>query len=246
MNILFEQFFLILVILSVAFKTIPVLKVLYKWSLFLMLFSAIGWVGLRGIYLRHAPFANMYESLSFFGILYILKCLLFQKESPWWLYFPGVVMITLSLLLPWSYKIPGHIPAALQSIWIFIHVPAYFIGYVSLTLSAFYSVILQFKVNHERENKLRLLVHRELQISWVFCSTGLVIGGIWADISWGRFWSWDPKETLALITWLIMAAALHFKGKNRVKEILIIIGFFAMLYTYFGVTFFHSGLHSYT
>jgi len=246
MNIWLEQFFLFMVIVSITFKIIPLFKKLNKFSLFLMVFSALGWISLRALFLRHAPFANMYESLSFFGILYILKCFLFQKKTPWWLYIPGIIMILISLFLPWSYKILGQVPAALQSIWIFIHVPSYFIGYVSLTMAGVYSIILQFQGSALTKAKLSVLIHMELELSWVFCSIGLIIGGVWADISWGRFWSWDPKETWALITWFIIAAALHLKRKNKLKVILTIVAFLSMLYTYFGVAIFNSGLHSYT
>lgn len=227
----------------------PALPATPRYPRLLALAAAVGWIALRGILRRHAPFANMYESLSFFGLLYVLKCFWGQRRCAWWLYLPGLVMLTIALLLPLPQKLPGVVPAALQSFWIFIHVPAYFIGYVSLTMAAVYALLPLLRLERSRPagnwSLWNQQLQRELEIAWFFCSVGLITGAIWADISWGRFWSWDPKESWALVTWLLTAAALHAGRWPRARRILALIAFLAMLYTYFGVAFFASGLHSY-
>ena len=84
---------------------------------------------------------------------------------------------------------------------------------------------------------------------FLWLSLGIITGSVWADLAWGAYWSWDPKETWSLITWLIYAALLHartMKGwrGSRVAW-LSIIGFGCVLFTYFGVNFLLGGLHSY-
>ncbi len=83
----------------------------------------------------------------------------------------------------------------------------------------------------------------------IFTAGALVFGAIWAETAWGSWWSWDPKEIWALITWLIYTAYLHTrlvrKMRGRVSAVLVIVGFLATLFTFFGVNFLLSGLHSY-
>jgi cytochrome c-type biogenesis protein CcsB len=83
----------------------------------------------------------------------------------------------------------------------------------------------------------------------IFSAGALVFGAIWAETAWGAWWSWDPKETWALITWLIYTAYLHtrlVKGmRGRTSAILAIVGFLATVFTFFGVNYLLSGLHSY-
>jgi ABC-type transport system involved in cytochrome c biogenesis permease subunit len=83
----------------------------------------------------------------------------------------------------------------------------------------------------------------------LFSLVGTILGGIWADQSWGRFWGWDPKETWALITWFLYAALLHGRltigWRGRRAAIFAIIGFAFLLFTFFGVNLFLSGEHSF-
>ena len=76
----------------------------------------------------------------------------------------------------------------------------------------------------------------------------IVLGALWADIAWGRYWGWDPKETASLVTWLIYAVYLHTrivnKWQGKKSAILLVIGFIAVLFTFFG-NYIFSGLHSY-
>jgi ABC-type transport system involved in cytochrome c biogenesis permease subunit len=83
----------------------------------------------------------------------------------------------------------------------------------------------------------------------IFTAGALVFGAVWAEKAWGVWWSWDPKETWALITWLTYTAYLHFrlvrKNTSKVMPILVIAGFIIAMFTFFGVNFLLSGLHSY-
>ena len=93
------------------------------------------------------------------------------------------------------------------------------------------------------------LIYRTTVLGFFLLTVGIATGAVWAETAWGRYWSWDPKETWSLITWFIYAALLHarhLKGwHGRRIAWLAVLGFMAVLFTYFGVSFLLSGLHSY-
>lgn len=127
----------------------------------------------------------------------------------------------------------------LKSVWMFIHVPTFFIGYVSLTFAFIITIIECFKKINFPD-----LIDNEIKLSFFFIAFGIITGAFWAEQSWTIFWSWDPKETWALILWLSLLLILHVKNRS-VKKIFIILSFLIMLFTYFGVMFLIPGLHSY-
>ena len=92
------------------------------------------------------------------------------------------------------------------------------------------------------------LTHQMVMFGFLFLSIGIITGSVWANSAWGSYWSWDPKETWSLITWFVYATLLHARmmrgwyGKKIAY--LSIIGFGAVLFTYFGVNYL-PGLHSY-
>ena len=96
--------------------------------------------------------------------------------------------------------------------------------------------------------RLDEMMYYSLAIGFILFTIGIMTGSVWAYSAWGSYWSWDPKETWALITWLIYAAALHARmipsWRGRRIAILTIIGLASVLFTYFGVNYL-PGLHSY-
>ena len=92
------------------------------------------------------------------------------------------------------------------------------------------------------------LTHQLVMFGFLFLTVGIITGAVWANSAWGRYWGWDPKETWSFITWLLYAALLHFRmmrgWRGRRIAILSIVGFTAVLFTYFGVNLL-PGLHSY-
>ena len=98
-------------------------------------------------------------------------------------------------------------------------------------------------------DKIDQAVETAIRFSFPFMTLGIVTGAVWANETWGTYWSWDPKETWALITWLIYAAYLHSRIvaglRGRWTVALAVIGFVIVVFTYFGVNYFLSGLHSY-
>jgi ABC-type transport system involved in cytochrome c biogenesis permease subunit len=138
---------------------------------------------------------------------------------------------------------------ALNSIWIYIHVPAYFLGYVSIAIALLYSIVLLIKsenMNSVEKPHLLAKLDNEVKISFLFLNIGLITGAIWAYVSWGNYWAWDPKETWALINILVLSFYFHLQNATvKKKSIVVIITFLTIIFTYWGVSFILSGLHSY-
>jgi cytochrome c-type biogenesis protein CcsB len=154
---------------------------------------------------------------------------------------------------------------ALQSNWLIAHVMTCFVGYAAFAVAAGMGVMYLVKsMNVEKgkeKNKDSLLAtlpslnliddvtHKTIVFGFLWLSAGIITGAIWANSAWGTYWSWDPKETWSLITWFVYAAALHARftrgwGGKRIAW-LAIIGFVAVVFTYYGVNYLLSGLHSY-
>jgi ABC-type transport system involved in cytochrome c biogenesis permease subunit len=205
-----------------------------------------------------APLSNFYESLVFFAwTLPALGVITFRR------YFRGylgaVVMVLACLLL--AYASFGGVDArikplmpALKSNWLLVHVVTAFLGYASFAMA--FGAAMLYLVQERRPRtslppliQLDRLIYRATVLGFLLLTLGILTGAVWAETAWGRYWSWDPKETWSLITWLIYAAMLHarlLKGwQGRRIAWLALIGFMAVLFTYFGVSFLLTGLHSY-
>ena len=104
-------------------------------------------------------------------------------------------------------------------------------------------------INFSASERLDTLSYRSILLGFLLLTLGLISGAVWANEAWGTWWSWDPKETWALISWLFYAAYLHMRisrgWQGRKPAILATIGFFIVLICYIGVNFLGLGLHSY-
>jgi len=120
-------------------------------------------------------------------------------------------------------------------------------GYKFSTSNSVNEIIEPYKFSHSE--KIDTLSYRSILVGFVLLTLGLISGAVWANEAWGTWWSWDPKETWALISWLFYAAYLHMrisKGwQGRKPAILATSGFLIVLICYLGVNFFGVGLHSY-
>jgi cytochrome c-type biogenesis protein CcsB len=205
----------------------------------------------------HAPLSNFYESLIFFAwCLPALGLLAFRRYLRG--YLGALVSVLSALLLGYaSFGVDSRIKPlmpALKSNWLLIHVVTAFLGYAAFAL-AFGSALLYLL--QERRPRPSLpplpvldnLIYRTTVLGFLLLSLGIFTGAVWAETAWGRYWSWDPKETWSLITWFIYAALLHarrLKGwHGRRIAWLAVLGFMAVLFTYFGVSFLLTGLHAY-
>lgn len=209
----------------------------------------------RAIISGHGPFSNMYEFSVAFSWGIILMSLFFL-----WRYKLTVigiigVIIAISLLL-FANTLPSKIiplvPALRQSVLLSVHVAAAIIAYGALTVgfgSAAVFLLAQRRNSRVTQPEIFDSVsYHTVIIGFPFLTATIILGAIWANIAWGRPWGWDPKETASLVTWLIFAAYLHarvMRGWHGTKSaLLLVIGFLAILFTFFG-NYIFSGLHSY-
>jgi len=237
--------------------------------------AVIGFLGnLAGVILRwvesyqlgigHAPLSNLYESLVFFALTTTLIYLLLEQKYKNWtigafampLAFLALAYASLSPNI--SDRIQPLIPA-LKSNWLIAHVIACFIGYAAFAIAFGLSTMYLIKkrspntkaglaANMPSVGVLDELTHRMVMLGFLFLTTGIITGSVWANSAWGRYWGWDPKETWSLITWFVYATLLHARlmrgWQGRRIAYLSIVGFMAVLFTYFGVNYL-PGLHSY-
>jgi len=213
----------------------------------------------------HVPLTNFYESLIFFSFVLAIIYILFRFWGR--LKFLGAFM-TPPILLTLAYAslspeiergIKPLIPA-LQSNWLTVHVVTCFLSYAIFAFSFVVSILYIFKKDDGKgsvkksgilppKNTLDELTYRGIIVGMPLLTIGIITGSAWAHYAWGSYWSWDPKETWSLITWIIYAVFLHMrliKGwRGRKTAIFSIVGFAAVLFTFLGVNFIISGLHTY-
>jgi len=217
---------------------------------------------LVGIDVGHIPISNLYEVFVLFCIITALLYLYYEGRYATRKLGAFVLMIILAAVafILWytfdrgAHEIQPLVPA-LQSWWMKIHVPANFVGYGAFSIAAMIGVAYLLA----RKGVLtRLLppaevmddvMYKAIAIGFTFFTIATILGAMWAAEAWGGYWSWDPKETWALIVWLNYAAWLHMrliKGlRGPVLAWWAIIGLFVTTFAFIGVNMFLSGLHSY-
>lgn len=221
------------------------------------------WVESYQLGIGHAPLANFYESLVFFSWAVILiSHLIFRPYLN--AYLGGTTAWLACLLLAYA-SFGGHaseimpLMPALKSNWLLIHVVTCFLAYAAFALACGAAVLFLWWLRRDQSRRpetganprreLDTLIYRAIIIGFFLLTLGILTGAVWAESAWGRYWSWDPKETWSLITWLIYAGLLHarlvrgWQGKRI--AFLAVLGFAAVLFTYFGVSFLLPGLHAY-
>ena len=204
-----------------------------------------------------APFSNMFESLVLFAwsVAVIYLVIRARRDIPW-LGAASAAFCGLALAHASTYEtaIKPLVPA-LQSNWLTFHVMTCFLGYGGFAVSCLVAVGFlvasrkSSSISEEVRETLDLVMTRTISFGFLFLTLGILTGAVWANSAWGTYWSWDPKETWSLITWCVYAVFLHcrfMRGWRGVRAAWIsIIGFISVLFTYFGVNFVLSGLHSY-
>jgi cytochrome c-type biogenesis protein CcsB len=225
------------------------------------------WKNSYDLGMGHVPLANLYESMIFFAWAIILIYLIIEWRTKSKIIGAFVVpmaflaMAYASISPDINNRIAPLIPA-LQSNWLTSHVVTCFMGYAAFAI-AFGCGLIYLLKNMEKGDvekpagflgrlpalaTLDTLIYQSTALGFVFLTIGIMTGSIWAHYAWGSYWSWDPKETWSLITWLIYAIMLHsrfvrgWRGKRM--AILALIGFACVLFTYLGVNYL-PGMHSY-
>jgi len=222
---------------------------------------------LMGTDIGHIPVSNLYEVFILFSIITALIYLYYEGRYRTRA-LGGFVLLVISaavaFLLWYSFDRQAHeiqplIPA-LQSYWMKIHVPANFIGYGAFSIAAMVGVayLIQSAKKSTSDSTpeeipalqvLDDIMYKSIALGFAFFTIATVLGAMWAAEAWGGYWSWDPKETWALIVWLNYAAWLHLrltKGwHGNVMAWWAVIGLFVTLFAFLGVNMFLTGLHSY-
>jgi cytochrome c-type biogenesis protein CcsB len=219
---------------------------------------------LRTVESGHAPFTNMYESLSFLAWSSILAYIIIEAKFKIRKAGAYLILIVIALMAlassPLMPKEAAPLVPALQSYWLWLHVSVTLLGEAFFAVAFITSIMYLVADSREKmgetkksgipSEKLDSISYRCIAIGFpLFSLGGLVFGMIWAYYAWGRYWSWDPKEVWSLITWFVFALYLHTRivmgWKGRRSAIVAILGFLAALFTYFGVNYLLAGLHSY-
>ena len=223
------------------------------------------WVESYQLGFGHAPFSNLFESLVFFAwtiaVVYLIIERRYKNRTI------GAFVLPLAFLsIAYAGLQPNEIRPllpALKSNWLIAHVITCFLGYAGFALAAGIGVMYLLRkpkpANGQKQrglfshlpepHVLDNLIYQTIVVGFLLLTAGIITGAVWAHAAWGTYWSWDPKETWSLITWLVYAAILHarmVKGwAGRRIAILAMIGFACVLFTYFGVNTLLPGLHSY-
>jgi cytochrome c-type biogenesis protein CcsB len=211
----------------------------------------------------HVPVSNLYEVFVLFAIITALIYLFYEgryRTRAMGGFALLVISSAVAFLLWYAFErnaaeIQPLVPA-LQSYWMKIHVPANFIGYGAFALAAMIGVAYllseRFAFFHERlpaQEMLDDVMYKAISLGFAFFTVATILGALWAAEAWGGYWSWDPKETWALIVWLNYAAWLHMRLTRGWRGVPMawwsVIGLFVTLFAFVGVNMFLSGLHSY-
>lgn len=240
--------------------------------------STFGFVGMlvrwRESYLinfdyGHIPVSSLYEVFILFVVMTALIYLYYEQKYKTRA-LGGFVMLVISasvgFILWYTFEKEAHViqplVPALKSWWMKIHVPANFVGYGTFSIAAMIGlayIITEKKMAKNPESRfvkampslevMDDLMYKNIALGFAFFTIATVLGAMWAAEAWGGYWSWDPKETWALIVWLNYAAWLHIrmtKGWNGSPMAWwALIGLLITTFAFLGVNMFLSGLHSY-
>jgi cytochrome c-type biogenesis protein CcsB len=214
---------------------------------------------LRGLATGRVPWSNMYEfgaTLCLVAVvtwLVVLRRFAIQHLSVWVL-LPVIVLMFLGGVVLYSEAAP--VQPALQSYWLVIHVFAIALGSGMVLVPGVVSVLYLVKVRlPERARRLPAaevldqVAYRTTVFAFPIYTAGVIFGAIWAESAWGRFWGWDPKETVAFIAWVVYAAYLHSRAtagwRGERAAAINVLAFAMMVFNLFFINLVVAGLHSY-
>ena len=235
-----------------------------RWVLFGGIIVHFFNMALRYYEVRYTPVADLHGSLSFFALCLIVLFLLFDMRYrlPVMGAFISPLAMILMIFAGISHKPLLELNPVLDSWWFPIHITFAFLGNAAFSLAFAAGVMYLLQNRMLKSKRFSALYYRlpsldtldrinysSLTIGFPLMTMGIISGAIWAESVWGTYWSWDPKETWALITWFLYAALLHgrlsigWRGKRA--AIFAIIGFCCLLFTFLGVNLLLSGQHTF-
>ena len=221
---------------------------------------------LRGLAVHRAPWGNMYEYGMAVTFITVVTWIVVMWKFPvrhltGFLLLPVVILMFVNGTLLYTTAAP--VQPALQSYWLVIHVSAAIIGSGVFLVPGVASVLYLFRAPYEKDETkfarfasklpaadvLDRIAYRTTIFAFPVFTFGVLCGAVWAESAWGRFWGWDPKETVAFIAWVIYAAYLHSRATAGWRGVwaaaINIVGFAAMIFNLFFVNLVTAGLHSY-
>ena len=223
-------------------------------------------VVLRGVAAGRAPWGNMYEfvttSLAIAVLTYLVLALRFGMR---WLGLPVTLLLTIGqgLAVTVFYVNVSELMPALHSVWFVIHIIAAATSGAAFNIGGIAAILYLMRSRSEQRGgssgylsrlpdaeALDRISFRFLAFAFPLWTFTVAAGAIWAQFAWGRFWGWDPKETMSLVTWIIYAGYLHARvtvgWKGRRAAIVAIVGLVSFWFNFVGVNLLVSGLHSYS
>ena len=227
-----------------------------SWLMFAMLTLSLIF---RWIATTHPPYANMYEYTIGLGwgssLFYVIFERVYGQRSLGAVLMPGIAALFSISLFFFTPEVTPLIPALQANRILAIHVGMMMMSYSALSVS-FGAAVLYFVQDGKRRfarlpsaRALEEIAHKSVLVGFPMLALGVALGAWWANAAWGRYWGWDPKETSALVTWLVYAGYLHARGlkgwRGKRSAAILILGYAGVMFTYFAVNLWVSGLHSY-
>lgn len=210
----------------------------------------------------HAPWSDAYESMIYVAWATMFFGLGFGRKSDLTIAATAFVTSMILMVAHWNWMDPAiaNLQPVLNSYWLMIHVAVIVMSYGPFTLglilglTSLFLMIFTTQKNKEKMllsiKELTIINEMALTVGLILLTIGNFLGGMWANESWGRYWGWDPKETWALISIMIYAFVIHMRLVPGLRgrygfNLMSILAYASILFTYLGVNFYLSGLHSY-
>jgi cytochrome c-type biogenesis protein CcsB len=226
---------------------------------------SVAGVVLRGVAAHRAPWGNMFEFTTTAMVLVVGSYLiLVWRFGMRWLGLPVTLLAAIGngLAVTVFYVAVAPLVPALHSVWFLIHIVAAAISGAAFNVGGLMSVLYLLKTRAEDRGQVRgylarlpsarrldMIAYRLNAFAFPLWTFTVAAGAIWAEYAWGRYWGWDPKETWALVTWVIYACYLHARStagwRGRRAAVISIVGLASFWFNFVGINLLVSGLHSY-
>ena len=223
---------------------------------------------LRGLATARAPWGNMYEFINLTGFCGLVAAAIVLRKDRYrslWVFVLIPVLILLTVSGRWLYTTAAPVMPALQSYWLPIHVSVVSLGSGVFLVAGVASILFLIKMRFADPGDpgvmariasrlpdaqtLDRIAYRTTIFAFPVFGFGVIFGAIWAEEAWGRYWGWDPKETVSFVAWVIYAAYLHARStagwRDRKAAWINVAGFAAMVFNLFFINLVTVGLHSY-
>ena len=229
----------------------------------------LGCIVLRGLATMRAPWGNMYEFINLTSLCGLLAAAVALRRPAYrslWVFVLVPVLVLLTVSGKWLYTHAAPVMPALQSYWLPIHVSVVSLGSGVFLVAGVASMLFLLKTSKYGRagaqgapgriaaklpdaQTLDRIAYRTTVFGFPVFGFGVIFGAIWAEEAWGRYWGWDPKETVSFIAWVIYAAYLHARStagwRDRKAAWINVAGFVAMVFNLFFINLVTVGLHSY-